>query len=381
MSGRNPVPHEVYILEGNEWDPHSPKEWHRVDPSSNNDYGKGRDYFIDTIAALRELPGLRPLSFYIAQTVPPSLPRYGADIVLCVIADERYRVPSYLANIGAVLRAYGSFPHYVEGLPVTRLRLTALLTYLFKFLQQKRNQWRSGLGLADGLLRTRVLHVPLGTYFRFPSDATPIAQRPVEFAFLGSVGLGAHHARFHHRLLMPQKVLSRQLMLHAIDRALAARGVGASSEIVTTSSLEQSVETPERYRDALSRTKIALCPRGSNYETYRFFEAVKSGCIVVTEPLPPASFYRRHPGIVVTDWSDLPAILDKLLDDPERLERMAAETARYWTEAVSEPAVARQVHAFLQALDREHPDAVETRSSPAQRLPTPPLPAQARRGA
>lgn len=368
MSDPALVQHEVYILEGNEWDPQSRKEWHRVEPSSTRDYGKGRDYFIDVIAGLRALPGLRPLSFYIAQTVPPSLPRYGPDVVLCVIADERYRVPSYLGEIRAVLRAYGPFPHYLEGLPITRLRLTALLTYLFKFVQQKRNQWRSGLGLAGGrLLKTRVLHVPLGTYFRFASDSTRIAERPIEFAFLGSVGLGAHHSRLHHRLLMPQKVLSRQLMLHAVDRALAARGGAAASEIVTTASLEQSVETPERYRDALSRTKIALCPRGSNYETYRFFEAVKSGCIVVTEPLPPAWFYRCHPGIVVTDWAALPDSLDALLDDPERLERMAQETARYWADFVSEQAVARQVHAFLTASE---PDA-QTPAPPQAREPTP----------
>jgi hypothetical protein len=37
----------------------------------------------------------------------------------------------------------------------------------------------------------------------------------------------------------------------------------------------------DRYTEIMADTKIALAPRRSSVETYRFFEAMRQGCVVI----------------------------------------------------------------------------------------------------
>ena len=42
-------------------------------------------------------------------------------------------------------------------------------------------------------------------------------------------------------------------------------------------------------------SRLALVPRGATTETHRFFQALKFGCIVVTDSVPPIWFYEGAP--------------------------------------------------------------------------------------
>jgi hypothetical protein len=91
----------------------------------------------------------------------------------------------------------------------------------------------------------------------------------------------------------------------------------------------------------MMNAKIIPCPRGNFDETYRLLEAAKSGCVIVSEPLPDRWYYRDAPVLQVRHWSDLPAILQALDREPERLRDLAARTRRWWDERLSEDAIAR----------------------------------------
>jgi hypothetical protein len=66
-----------------------------------------------------------------------------------------------------------------------------------------------------------------------------------------------------------------------------------------------SVSNVEDYWSLLSRAKIVLCPRGGVPETYRFFEAIAAGCVVISEALPGAWYYDDHPAVIVRNWKRL----------------------------------------------------------------------------
>ena len=74
----------------------------------------------------------------------------------------------------------------------------------------------------------------------------------------------------------------------------------------------------DRYTEIMADTKIALAPRGSSVETYRFFEAMRQGCVVICDRLPPHWFYVGCPAIQVDDWGNLEAEVRALSADPER---------------------------------------------------------------
>lgn len=84
--------------------------------------------------------------------------------------------------------------------------------------------------------------------------------------------------------------------------------------------------------------RICLAPRGTNAETYRFFEGLRYGCVVVTERLPPTGFYAGAPAIVVDRWRELPDLLESLLDAPAELRRRHRRSLAWWRDRCSEAA-------------------------------------------
>jgi hypothetical protein len=102
--------------------------------------------------------------------------------------------------------------------------------------------------------------------------------------------------------------------------------------------------SPAIYTATLANAKIALAPRG-NYdaESWRLFEAAKLGCVIVTEPLPPRWYFRDCPAVSIRKWSLLPVVLKDLLHDPSTLAQLSLRSRQWWTETVSEAAVANSI--------------------------------------
>jgi len=103
----------------------------------------------------------------------------------------------------------------------------------------------------------------------------------------------------------------------------------------------------ETYSAHMMNTKICLVPRGTSPETFRFFEALRYGCIPVTEVLPSRWFYDGAPALIVDDWSELGDLVTDLLTTPERLEELHADALDWWHRVCSEAAVGRYVADIL----------------------------------
>mgnify|MGYP005820362627 CR=1 FL=1 len=102
-------------------------------------------------------------------------------------------------------------------------------------------------------------------------------------------------------------------------------------------------QSVEKYSELMSDTKIALCPEGtSSPETFRYFEAMKAGCVVVTSPKPSSWFYDGAPHIE-TDWTNLPQIADNLLSNPSALEDYHKKSLAWWDSRISPLAVAQYI--------------------------------------
>jgi hypothetical protein len=55
----------------------------------------------------------------------------------------------------------------------------------------------------------------------------------------------------------------------------------------------------EEYSEFISKCKIAFCPSGQSPETYRLFEAAKSGCAIISNCLPNVEYYRECPALII----------------------------------------------------------------------------------
>jgi hypothetical protein len=119
----------------------------------------------------------------------------------------------------------------------------------------------------------------------------------------------------------------------------------------------------DRYTEIMADTRIALAPRGSSVETYRFFEAMRQGCVVICDRLPPHWFYLGCPAVQIDDWGNLEAEVKALSADPERLKDLHRRSLAWWDEKLSERAIAHAIARCLEAPSGQGMTTPGTRSS------------------
>ncbi|WP_270530549.1 hypothetical protein [Phocaeicola plebeius] len=99
--------------------------------------------------------------------------------------------------------------------------------------------------------------------------------------------------------------------------------------------------SPEQYAEILSQSKIVLSPKGFfNTECFRFYEALRQGCIVITEKLPETDYYNNKYYIEVESWRNIDKIINSLLDNNEKMEEMSAQSLEYYQKELSPKGVA-----------------------------------------
>lgn len=106
---------------------------------------------------------------------------------------------------------------------------------------------------------------------------------------------------------------------------------------------------PERYAEKLNQYGIVPAPEGNfSNITFRLFEAMRQGCVVLAPPLPNTWFFQETPFITVPNWHDLPEIVKDLLKDPSRMDSIQKDTINFYRDYCSEKAVANYITSILE---------------------------------
>jgi hypothetical protein len=192
----------------------------------------------------------------------------------------------------------------------------------------------------------KTLHIPLGFFSYFESKPKAIMERSIDYAFLGSIGYAERFRNWMHYLMTPPKILSRNQMLAAFQK-VSDRFKG---KVYTTGDFFESIEYQAPYEEALADTKISVCPRGTSYETFRFFESCKAGCVVICEALPDVWYYKNHPAIILKDWSKLSSLIENLLNDEEMMKTKSAKSLMYWN-TICEQNLAVRIAGFVESIE------------------------------
>ena len=100
----------------------------------------------------------------------------------------------------------------------------------------------------------------------------------------------------------------------------------------------------EDYHFILRNTKIILCPKGwLNTETFRLYESMKAGCIVISEELPNRSYYNGIPIIKVKDWKEGIRTARELEDNIVELEKLSKQNIQFYKDNLSPEATANLI--------------------------------------
>ena len=96
------------------------------------------------------------------------------------------------------------------------------------------------------------------------------------------------------------------------------------------------------FTNILNNSKICLVPRGwTNSETYRLYEAMNAGCVVIAEKLPDRKYFKDIPVIQVDNWKQGLKKVKELLKNEALLEDLGNKNKMFYDEFLSPIATAK----------------------------------------
>lgn len=323
------------------------QEYFEFDPQNPDCLdGAGYKYFGRVLNLLAPRIEGRGLVIYVTAWTVHELPSYGPNVISCILQDEWGRAPHYRDKVGMVFKTCGKSPVVPEAFGYGGWvdTVTNVLAQAKSVSRDGKGRLKTALATMAGKRIAPVHEMPLGYFAREDIDFVPIEDRPNDLYFAGSmqhiVGKGA-------KLKRP-KELARRRMENAL-KDLAAREPDVNILSSVTGSFGESINTDNAsYLRNMMNTKICPIPRGANLETFRFYEAIRYGCIPVGEALPRAWYYDDAPVIRLKDWSELGERVMPALKDADRLKDMHRAVLDWWKGKCSEEALAEFIRTRLE---------------------------------
>ena len=304
--------------------------------------GEDYRYFKDIFEHLRELSRRPELRLALAVDTRQAVGEVDAETVAIVTSDESCQLPVNVGDAGLILKCHGVEPY---AIPAPLMSLGSTLERLR--VARERRRWRADAarlgpaGLNALLAKTEL--VPMGYCKQLDLPLLPFEERGRVFSFRGSIDNYRAAWLSRHAVTNYPKRVARQRFLAALREAARELPEDAVDLRITTD-FDDSLEDAGRdYSAALMDSRFCLCPRGTRLETFRIFEGLRYGCITVTEALPERWYLAGAPLLRVRDWRELPALLRRLLAEPERMAELHRRSLAWWHEVVSPRAIARRV--------------------------------------
>ena len=274
----------------------------------------------------------------------------GQMLLFLYLGDEWYRIPKYAHKVKAVFKCIGTRP--ILGCnPLFKPSFLNLLT-LIQFLRILvvclpgflNYHWHNFKTLLSGQgTITPIYDIPLGYNNSKDMSIKDIKQRLYDSYFSGSVVHVSYPLWSLKYWLGTPKTLARKLMIASVNKFKKKNPDFKVELSITGGFRNRTIEDERSYCEIMMDTKICLVPRGTSFETTRLFEAMKYGCIVVTEALPPRWYLDGSPIIKIRDWGELEGILSNLLGNEQLMQEMHEKSLNWWKNKCSEAIVAEYI--------------------------------------
>jgi hypothetical protein len=93
--------------------------------------------------------------------------------------------------------------------------------------------------------------------------------------------------------------------------------------------------SPADFGRQLAKTRIALCPKGVSHETFRVYEALRAGAVVIAERQHRTWFNEGWPVIEVDDWCRIDRLVETLLPNDAALQQFSEAGHAWWRDICS----------------------------------------------
>ena len=291
-------------------------------------------YTYDVLERALPLIKGRALRFYITKEAY-YLPEYGPDVVAVLLQEERSKVPVYGRHVRAVVRNLQSKP-FLGFKPHARMgRFEAVLG--FEYARDWYTHTRSKRALAaphrdwPSPIRKEplVIDIPLGYHSQVELPQVPMAERTLDLFFAGQIKHPVPRNDYRYWVSTSKWVVRQQLWDILVELKRKGEWNIDLGEIAADQQ-KQFAEAFGSYSEKMMHSRICVSPRGAVADTFRSFEGLRAGCMVIGNLVPPESFLANAPIHVVKHWSELEPMLRKYARDLGYLEQERAKSVAYW---------------------------------------------------
>jgi hypothetical protein len=307
----------------------------------------GLEYLFRLVFHLEKLMPEQNFTYIITGNLK-ELPEYGKHILVLTMWDEWCRPPYYAHKVGYVLSTYGfHFENYYSKPYLSQYNAIKLFKTLW--IQYNRLPYLFNYKLKTALSKKdkNLLQIPLGYYKHEKVPFQDILERPIDVHFAGSIyATGEKYknpiAKFLKGWITSPRNYARQKLVTALNDIQTKYPQFS----IVNRCFNGFAKGLNRYEYSLEmmHTKICLAPRGSSLETYRLFEAMRSGCVVIADLQPQKWYYDTVPAIFVEDWSKLESIVTDLLNDPKALKTLSEQSLLWWQHEASPSSAAAYLY-------------------------------------
>lgn len=300
--------------------------------------------------AEKELQGEK-LRFYFTKNTD-SLPEYGDQVVAVIWQEERCKIPLYARHVRGVIRCMQSRPFLGFRPRLGFSRYEAVLTF------QYARDWATHLRSLYRLRKPpanwprsvhdapRILTIPLGYHSQEDLPQIPMAERRLDAFFTGELHTPVAKSDYRYWTSSSKTQARKQLWKVLLE---LRKDPEWRIEMADIAGGERTPRQPgfDTYSQKMMNSRLCLAPRGTVAESYRFYEGLRAGCLVITNRLPPEPLLDGAPVIEIDSWKELPVLMKRYARDLDALEHYRQAGLAFWRSRLSEPVVGMQVAQFL----------------------------------
>ena len=184
--------------------------------------------------------------------------------------------------------------------------------------------------------------------------AKPIRERKYNVFFRGNLNVSRlpfYKSFSFLRRILPDSLRGKRFLIKQLIRWRSDYSHYFPQSIICFNNSFKSGFTPSEYAGVLVDSKVVLCPAGfSSAECFRHYEAMRAGCVIVSEKLPDNELYTGSPIIQITDWREGLEITERLIRDPAEMQKIHEKALAWWRDKWSEKATAHFIKSKLLAL-------------------------------
>ena len=310
-----------------------------LDDSGYKYFGRVLHYLEPIIANL----GLR---IYVTAWTTDELPTYGDKVISFILQDEFGRDAPYRDKVKAIFKTCGTNPFVPEaygyGNTLEQIsNIAAQAKHLSKNVATRiRN---ANLKYIKKQKLAPVHKIPLGYFAHEDIQFIPFEKREHDLYFAGSI----QHVKKKTFQIQSPKEAARNRMNRALED-LSKKYTDIKFKSLLTGGYGESIKTSnDSYLYNMMNTKFCPIPRGANLETFRFYEAIRYGCIPIGESFPNAWYYDDAPLVRLKSWAHLSETIIPLLEDTEKQKEMHHQALAWWRNVCAEEQLAKYIGSIL----------------------------------